>query len=884
MRKGNGGLIGPLNDPTATVASGMFSMDEQQQSLGARNWPGTPAATKPNPPSFANAASFTASISDATMTVTAIASGTLAVGQVISGVGVTQYTIITAQLTGTAGSTGTYTVSIGQTVASVSMNATLSLTSVTSTTSSVVVPFITGYDGGSPLTSVTANVYNGSTLVGTASGLSSPLTVPSLPNNTVYTIALVATNAQGDSSPSSGPYFRSPGVPGAPTGATATVSGNDVSVAFTAPTSNNGSAVTSYTVTSHPDNVTATGNSSPILVSGLQGSTTYNFTVQASNLIGIGAASASSNNVTTADFVSVSYLIAAGGGGGGALIGGGGGAGGVKTGSIGLNTGISYTVAVGSGGNGAPGGGGPYYGQQGASSSFSTISVTGGGYGAYNTAPGNGGSGGGASGYFAGGAAGTGIAGQGYAGGSNTGGVNVPGGGGGGAGAVGGNGLAAAAGAGGIGISSSITGIATYYGGGGGGGGGSYNSAPAGAGGNGGGGAGSASSTVNPIAGAANTGGGGGGSGWTNGSGTYNAGANGGLGVMILSIAATDVGADTVGAPVFSMDGTNKVYKFIGNGSFTLRKGAVPDAPTIGTATLSGALGASVTFTPPTNVGGGPIQSYTVTSTPGGITATGTSSPIVVSGLSAVTSYTFAVTATNAIGTSAASAASNSITTTSPYSLLMHFDGTNGSTTFTDASGQNTFAIDAGSPIISTAQSKFGGASLRVATAAAAAQISTANNARFAPGTGAFTIEGWIYPTAPSGYQCVFSSRSPTDYAQAFFVGLSYSNVILFASGSIITSSMTIPTNAWSHFAISKPGGPGTTVYMYVNGAFAGSFTGPLDFSNTDCTIGGSKYGGPGAYPFVGYIDEFRILKGVGAYSGTGSITVPTSPFVYPEV
>ena len=54
MRKGNGGIIGPLNNPTQTVAAGIWSMDEQQQSLGARQWPGTPASTKPNPPSFAN--------------------------------------------------------------------------------------------------------------------------------------------------------------------------------------------------------------------------------------------------------------------------------------------------------------------------------------------------------------------------------------------------------------------------------------------------------------------------------------------------------------------------------------------------------------------------------------------------------------------------------------------------------------------------------------------------------------------------------------------------------------------------------------------------------------------------------------------------------------
>lgn len=62
--------------------------------------------------------SFTASISGTTMTVTAVASGTVNVGKVITGTGVTAGTIVLAQLTGTAGSTGTYTVSNSQTVTS----------------------------------------------------------------------------------------------------------------------------------------------------------------------------------------------------------------------------------------------------------------------------------------------------------------------------------------------------------------------------------------------------------------------------------------------------------------------------------------------------------------------------------------------------------------------------------------------------------------------------------------------------------------------------------------------------------------------------------------------------------------------------------------------
>lgn len=97
---------------------------------------------------------------------------------------------------------------------------------------------------------------------------------------------------------------------------------------------------------------------------------------------------------------------------------------------------------------------------------------------------------------------------------------------------------------------------------------------------------------------------------------------------------------------------------------------SVPNAPTIGTATNVGTGraynngAATVTFTAPTYDGRRPITSYTVTSSPGGFTASGASSPITVTGLQSATAYTFTVTATNAIGTSAASSASNSITAT----------------------------------------------------------------------------------------------------------------------------------------------------------------------------------------------------------------------------
>ena len=88
-----------------------------------------------------------------------------------------------------------------------------------------------------------------------------------------------------------------------------------------------------------------------------------------------------------------------------------------------------------------------------------------------------------------------------------------------------------------------------------------------------------------------------------------------------------------------------------------------PGAPTIGTAT-AGDGEATISFTAPSSDGGSPITSYTATSSPGGITGTlsqSGSGSITVTGLTNATAYTFTVTATNAIGTSVASAASNSV-------------------------------------------------------------------------------------------------------------------------------------------------------------------------------------------------------------------------------
>ena len=86
-------------------------------------------------------------------------------------------------------------------------------------------------------------------------------------------------------------------VPGAPTSPIATANYKQASIAFTAPASNGGTDITGYTVTSSPEGLTATGASSPLVVTGLTNGTAYTFTVVATNAVGNSSASSVSSAV-----------------------------------------------------------------------------------------------------------------------------------------------------------------------------------------------------------------------------------------------------------------------------------------------------------------------------------------------------------------------------------------------------------------------------------------------------------------------------------------------------------------------------------------------------------------------------------------------------------
>ena len=132
--------------------------------------------------------------------------------------------------------------------------------------------------------------------------------------------------------------------------------------------------------------------------------------------------------------------------------------------------------------------------------------------------------------------------------------------------------------------------------------------------------------------------------------------------VIDSNAAITPAGSSTLTADWSSGSG------FVSNVIMSFKPLTVPGAPTIGAVT-PGLNSAQVAFTP-NGDGGSAITSYTVTATPGGITATGGSSPITVTGLNQNVSYTFTVYATNAVGNSALSASSAAVTLDSSGLLL----------------------------------------------------------------------------------------------------------------------------------------------------------------------------------------------------------------------
>lgn len=219
--------------------------------------------------------------------------------------------------------------------------------------------------------------------------------------------------------------------------------------------------------------------------------------------------------------------------------------------------------------------------------------------------------------------------------------------------------------------------------------------------------------------------------------------------------------------------------------------------------------------------------------------------------------------------------------------ILLHFDGTNGSTTFTDEVGHTVTAN--GAAQLSTARQKFGTAS--GIFNGTSSYLTVPHSSDFNLATGDFTIEMFIWVNAYSSSNMTLFEKDGVSGASfpQYEMRIDNTGKLTFSlgtgNGTGANQNMgggagttAVGTGAWHHVAITRAG---TTVRGFVDGN--------LDWTavSTNSVIDGGKplfigyqNGQPSSSFFNGNIDELRLTKGAAIY--TANFTPPSAPFTYP--
>ncbi len=214
--------------------------------------------------------------------------------------------------------------------------------------------------------------------------------------------------------------------------------------------------------------------------------------------------------------------------------------------------------------------------------------------------------------------------------------------------------------------------------------------------------------------------------------------------------------------------------------------------------------------------------------------------------------------------------------------LMLHMDGADGSTTFTDSEITPKAITANGNAQIDTAQSVFGGASGLFD--GNGDYLTTPDSADFDFGTGDFTIDGRVRLSANTNQVYYCHGTSDTTYAilwrdfdntrWAFIV---YSGNSLIASA---TKSGAISLNTWYHLAIVRNGNDFT---LYVDGVGGTTNTHAITYPNYTQSVAVGAWFYDGTYrgrPVNGHIDELRVSKGIARW--TANFTPPTEAYSAP--
>jgi hypothetical protein len=227
-------------------------------------------------------------------------------------------------------------------------------------------------------------------------------------------------------------------------------------------------------------------------------------------------------------------------------------------------------------------------------------------------------------------------------------------------------------------------------------------------------------------------------------------------------------------------------------------------------------------------------------------------------------------------------------TLSDPYfanvSLLLHGEGTNGSTTFTDSSSLSKTILRGGTPQISTTRSKIGNASILFNASGynQSNYLYTTNLTNFTfPGD--FTIECWIYPVSMGATWGSFildtRDTSGSQSNTGWIINYGYAangNKIGFGGNSagVITSNVAPTLNVWTNIAVVRSG---SVIKMYVNGvAQTQTLTDSTSYNSQTFNMGRSA-NNASTTGIAGNVDEVRITKGIARY--TANFTPLSTPF-----
>lgn len=206
-------------------------------------------------------------------------------------------------------------------------------------------------------------------------------------------------------------------------------------------------------------------------------------------------------------------------------------------------------------------------------------------------------------------------------------------------------------------------------------------------------------------------------------------------------------------------------------------------------------------------------------------------------------------------------------------SALLHFEGADGSTTFTDEVGNAWTAV--GNAQIDTAQFKFGASSGLFD--GSGDYINTGNNARFGFGSGNWTIEGFFKKAVgATGNRCLVDTRGASKEGIAVYASSSGFTGLGVASnaGLIAETNSNLGGSAFDHFAVCRQG---NTLRGYVGGVQVFSVADTRTYaSESTCFVGSTYIGGQSTN---GWLDELRINKGVCEYPDGTTFTQPSAPF-----